>query len=126
MRDGIILQVAKRLSKYSYWEPEFWCWICFRVVREFDPIQAHPYLSWSRSTRGALARSTRNAPARRRNEIKWVTIHGEEVPICPYCGNLLKNQSRRLIIKSWMKYGLIGILIFFIIWILAKIIELAS
>ncbi len=96
--------------KDSYEEPKFWCWICFRWVREYD------YLLWSRGRR----------VARRHNEIKWVTIRGVEVPICPYCGNLLKNQSRRLILKSWMKYGLIGILIFFILWILAKIVELAK
>ena len=98
--------------KDSYEEPKFWCWICSRWVREYD------YLLWSRGGRSAVAR--------RHSEIKWVTIRGVEVPICPFCGNLLKNQSRRLILKSWMKYGLIGILIFFILWILAKIVELVS
>lgn len=82
----------------------YWCWICFRYVRRYDYFLLEGHL-WRRS-----------------NEIKWVTLDGEAVPVCPFCKNPLKKQPRELILKRWIKYALMGAGIYVLLRLAAKIV----
>ena len=95
---------------FPFHRVRYWCWICIKWITKYE------YLVWAR----------RGQVWRRINEIKWVILDGKAVPICPFCKNPLTKQPKGLIFKSWIKYALIVICIFFVLRIVAKIVELAS